>query len=437
MPRSTLPLLFLTLCSAAFAQQQVQAQRLLTPLRDAGIYHLATGTWTRGASTANLGPDTIYSATSPSGYFGSGWEGNMAIDEGILPGSTSLGTRDQYWVDCFEFAYCSQADTLSWRYEFLPSFVPCDLYGFDAANCQEGMPAIDVPGLPTAGACWTVTVDLAPLGGMCISADGGSCAPGYQGGWLGLDHFGIAHSFSTGNGGATGPVLGGYDPTWAPFGDGTCYQTAATCVAGNTARGARDSFTIDQGTITPGCYWFGGYSNPNGCGAPHQVAGAQFVMELFTDCSLYCTPPGDDHGACTSTYCEDAAGNEGDLTIDTCILNGGPGNTLTVSNAPSAQFGYAMIAPGQTAIHPIPGAQGTLCVGPSGIGRYVQDLQATGGSGGYSVDIYNNVTGGGGGGIPSAAGGGTLTVGDTWNFQCWNRIAGSSTFTEALEVTFK
>ena len=140
----------------------------------------------------------------------------------------------------------------------------------------------------------------------------------------------------------------------------------------------------------------------------------------------------------TPTYCEGPAnGNEGDLAIDTCLVNGGPGNTLTLSNSPNALFGYPMIAAAQGSVTNPPGANGELCVGPSGVGRYNQDLQSTGGSGGYTVDIYNSITGGGGGGIPGSAGGGALIPGDTWNFQCWNRVSGGSTFSAALTVTFQ
>jgi len=153
-------------------------------------------------------------------------------------------------------------------------------------------------------------------------------------------------------------------------------------------------------------------------------AGAAYVYDLGT---------GPD---CGQTYCEGPAnGNEGDLAIDTCSVNGGPGNTLTLSNSPSALFGYPMIASTQGSVNP-PGAIGELCVGPSGIGRYNKDLQSTGGSGGYSVDIWNSITGGGGGGIPGSAGGGVLMPGDTWQFQCWNRIGGGSTFSAGLTVTF-
>ena len=69
-------------------------------------------------------------------------------------------------------------------------------------------------------------------------------------------------------------------------------------------------------------------------------------------------------------------------------------------------------------------AQGSI-IGTTSVG-----VTATGGSGGYSVDIYNSATGGGGGGIPGSAGGGALMPGDTWNFQCWYRdIGGTNNFT--------
>ena len=115
------------LCATSSAQQQVQAMKVISPVRDAGIYHVSTGTWTRTGSKANLGPDTIYSASAPSGYFGTGWEDHTGVDEGMLPSPSSgePNTQDNYLIDGFDFSYCSQATTLTWSYEFLPSFVPC------------------------------------------------------------------------------------------------------------------------------------------------------------------------------------------------------------------------------------------------------------------------------------------------------------------------
>ena len=84
-----LALTLLTALQAAPQQAQptndFPVQRMSGPLRHAGTYHYATGTWTRqGGGTASLGPDVIYNSTAPSGYFttigtvGTGTEGATA-----------------------------------------------------------------------------------------------------------------------------------------------------------------------------------------------------------------------------------------------------------------------------------------------------------------------------------------------------------------------
>ena len=85
--------------STAFAQggsaqasrlSQDQIQRIPGPIRHAGIYHVASGTWTRnGGAVANFGPDTVYTNNALTGYFvplgGTGGTApNIAIDEGGL-----------------------------------------------------------------------------------------------------------------------------------------------------------------------------------------------------------------------------------------------------------------------------------------------------------------------------------------------------------------
>ena len=174
--------------------------------------------------------------------------------------------------------------------------------------------------------------------------------------------------------------------------------------------------------------------DPDGVATPHTFQRALACDEVWTE-GAFGYEPG---ASCASSYCKGPVnGNEGDLAIDTCVVDGGPGNTLVLSSSPSALFGYPMIAAAQGSVTNPPGANGELCVGPSGVGRYNKDLRSTGGSGGYSVDIYNSVSGGGSGGIPGSAGGGALSPGDTWNFQCWNRVSGGSTFSAAFTVTFQ
>ena len=114
--------------------------------------------------------------------------------------------------------------------------------------------------------------------------------------------------------------------------------------------------------------------------------------------------------------------------------------TLRASSLPQNAFGFFIVSDTQGFTANPGGSQGDLCLGGStpGMGRYVQDLQAPGGSGTYSVDIYNGNTGGGSGSLPGPPGG-SLMPGDTWNFQAWNRQPSPdpSDFTKALSVTFQ
>jgi len=417
------------LCATSSAQQQVQAQKIISPIRDAGTYHVATGTWTRNGSSANLGPDVIYSATAPSGYFGTGWEGGTGVDEGVLPGTGSPlgGSQDSYNVDGFQFSYCCMDISSDWSFFFLPSYVPCDL-PYTPANCSESSGTSNVTA-PGASACWIVTLDLAGGGEQCLGADGGNCAPGYQGGALGLDSFGIAHTWSTPSGGTTGPILDGYDPSWATPGDGTCYNSAISCGAGIAVRGAKEFLDIEGGAFSPGCYWFGGYVNSNGCGGPSQGPGAQFRMEMYTDCAATCSPGTD----CGTQYCDSV--NAASISIDSCDLGGG--NVIKVEGAGSnALFAYLNISAGNGTLTDPPGSTGELCLMGASIGRYNGDLQTLNGSGTYKTDITNSNTAGSGN-LPNPPGG-TFMSGDTWNVQGWHRM-GQGALTEwsaALEVVF-
>ena len=99
-------------CATANGQAQVSAHKMLGPVKDAGIFHVGTGTWTRGsAAKANFGPDIIFRSDVSSGYFGTGWEGSEAIDEGILPGTGNpnktgnAGPQDGYGIDGIQFGY--------------------------------------------------------------------------------------------------------------------------------------------------------------------------------------------------------------------------------------------------------------------------------------------------------------------------------------------
>jgi hypothetical protein len=405
------------------AQQLAQSRPLLSPVRDAGTYHIATGTWTRTGAGANLGPDVIFSATAPSGYFATNWEGAEAVDEGILPGPGNPldGPNSCYVISGFQFAYCSNAISIDWSFTFYDSYVPCAAPGQPCTNLA-GSTALT--GMPTAGACWVVTVDLSGGNEIDMQAEGGICAPGYQGAASGLDHFGWGAVWNTLTGAPSGPLVSGYDPTWSGEGEGTCYNTGLTCPAGATGLGAQDMFGI--GTPFSGCFWFGGYENVNGCGGPARTRGGQFHLELYTDCANPCP------GLCWTSFC--AVNNNGTLAITDCLLSANP--LLVTTGLPvTAQFAYHLIGQGSAVISNPPGAQGDLCLGGAPIGRYNADVGPVVGQA-FSTDLVNGATGGGGGNLPNPPGG-TLAPGQTWNFQTWYRIGpGQSGFSEAITMTF-
>lgn len=258
--------LALYLTGPLVAQGQLQPLRIPGPVKDAGVFHVGTGTWTRSVgSQANLGPDVIFRSDVPSGYFAVGWEGQEGVDEGILPGKANPnetgnpGPQDSYLIDGMQFGYCSQSTApVNWDFVFYDSYVPCDIPSAPAncINCAGSLPTL---ALPAGGFCWTALFDLS-LGGyeVCLEADGGNCAPGYDGGGLGLDHFGWGHTWNTVDQAFTGPLLAGHDAAWFPEGEGTVYQPAFTNACNlplASGLGAEDYFAIHgPGALTAGCY---------------------------------------------------------------------------------------------------------------------------------------------------------------------------------------
>lgn len=407
---------------------QISAHPIVGPVRDAGVYHVSTGTWSRaGGGTASLGTDVIYNSTWPSGYFGTGWEGALGVDEGILPSTSNPkgGPQDRYTIDGFEFAYCSNADTIDWEFVFYDSYRICDNPD-SPAWCINEVAQFSFSGLPTANACWVVTIDLSGGSEFCMEADGGPCAPGYQGPGT-LDRFGWGARWTTGNGGTSGPVLAGGEPNWAPEGEGTCYDPGLTCSAGPSALGGTDNF--GQGDPNPGCSWFGGYLNTNGCAGPVGVPFAQFHLILYTDCSRAGCDP-----CPVLRFCSPSV-TKAVIEITSCSLADQP--LVIGSRIPSQQFGYLLIGAGSSAISDPPGAIGDLCLGGAVIGRYVLDVGSTGAGDQISTDLVGGVTGGGNGDLPNPPGG-QLAPGQSWNFQYWFRRPGGqpSSFTDAISVTF-
>ena len=416
----------LLLVTTASAQQQVQARKVLGPVKDAGIYHVVTGTWTRNSgSTANLGPDIIYRNDHPSGYFGFGWEGAQGIDEGMLPGpgSPAVGSQHRYIIDGLSFSYCAlgAGPGINWDLVLYDSYVPCD--DPDApAHCINAAWTMNTGNLPANSGCWLVTFDLAGGQEAVIEADGGTCAPGYQGGGLGLDSYGFGQTWTNG-GNTAGPILSG-NPNWTGSfiggnkgrGDGTCYATNLDCAGGATGLGEQDQFGL--GTPYNACALFGGYKNTNGCGLPSQGPTASMNRTLYTDCTR-------GGGFCQSVSCDESQdpNNVADATVNNDCVGSDGSLIVSMSNATPLKFTYLLISTKAGQVVNPPGALGSLCVSGQ-IGRYAKDISKIDAGGAASLDLMNANTGGGGGSVPNIGGN---IVGGTWHCQWWYRHENTAT----------
>ena len=122
------------------------------PLKNAGTYHIASGTWTRARAASRSQSSVLYCNRAPSGYaFDSTLTSWAVIDAGRIPSTSSpapnTGTANAYVIDAFEVAYCTghvSANT-SFTWVFLDRYGPCS----DIDN--GGNPAIAVRGFLASG----------------------------------------------------------------------------------------------------------------------------------------------------------------------------------------------------------------------------------------------------------------------------------------------
>lgn len=254
-------ILFL-LPSAALAQSSAQLQPLPGPVRNAGVLHVATGTWDRGTQEA-VGPRVLYNNNAAvAGIFGQVQDTQAWIDEGRLPSCDGpdlpAAIARSYSVDGIEISYCTSQPTGSGTTGISLAFYEAYASCTSPASLSP-VRAFDVGGLPggaTCGstACWTVTLDLEGTSfEFEILADG----DGVFDDSTALNSFGWSYSVQDSSCGLAGPVIAG-DPNNSPYGDGTYYQNPG---ATGTGLGGRDRFWItdSSGSLSNGCYWFGGY----------------------------------------------------------------------------------------------------------------------------------------------------------------------------------
>lgn len=400
---------------AAFAQSNAGA--MLRPVtgsvRDAGVYHLGLGTWTRHVDTPNLPVFPIYANTCPTGYYVGQLEHEYAGDEGRVPGvngpvlcdsllfSTNKGCACGYEIDAFQIGYCTGLPhPVDFRVGFQSAYVACDV--------PAATHSFTLTGLPGAGAiaqgCWLVTVDLqATHQYFQLAADGASCtwgsgdsATNHLFGWT-FENLnavtGVGSSYAgpliASNGGAQAP------PSGCSMVDGTRWDTL-TCMpqGGGAAKwpnnstedgwgmDTQDRFRDDSsvgGPVSapsgPGCYYFGSFPQ------------ASFHLRLFTnlctcaDCAGFdfCRPIEDNLTCpCNNQPTTPGAGCNA-LTNPGPTLTGGAfmrstGNAIpydvgtdtvhiTVAGLPTAANESSMLLQGTTIISALTFGQGLRCCG--------------------------------------------------------------------------
>ena len=267
-------------------------------IRDAGILHLGTGTWTRpggtSASALLAGPHVVYSNTCDSGgYFGAMVQGEAWTDEGSLPDpgmpstpatsapgdfDTSPGCEYAYSINGFQIAYCTSSPTFACEirfhdaYQVPGTFLECGA-GIGAPPVAT-FPLSSLPGSTSAAqACWIIAIDLttmSPDGSFVLSGTGTQPRS-----------FGWTFAMTSPAPALTdGPLIAGNFQDCSGT-DGTRWDVGTGSVAwpnnlGEPGTGMQtmDAFRIDGATSAPGgpgCYFFGG--DPL----------ASFHLELYSD----------------------------------------------------------------------------------------------------------------------------------------------------------
>lgn len=157
----------LTLASVPAMQspQVLPASRILpVPMqpRDAGVFHVATSTWTRKTSTAQLGADVIYNNTcNPTAFAPLG--NDVIVDEGRVPsptsptnGSSRPGCATSYQIDGFRLQYCVDVPSFTYEVNFYEQYASCT--SSLGLTPTASFVLTQLPGAAGGLACWIVTL---------------------------------------------------------------------------------------------------------------------------------------------------------------------------------------------------------------------------------------------------------------------------------------
>ena len=441
--------------AAAQTPQQINStHKVPGAVKHAGIYHVATGTWTRtgGGAVSNFGAsDIVYSNTATSGYFTSAGgnagfaSGSENFDEGGLPGTTNGNpftgagpNRDEYKINLLSYGYCdlSAPAPSGWTFNFYESYDPCTVnVSPDASRTVTGFPA---------GGCWTIDIDLTG-NEFCLGADGGALAPGWDND-PDFDSFGWSLTYAGTGAAAAGPLLVGdpvaTDPTYIAGGlplDGsnTYYGAVSACNSLGTGYLTRDFWWLEDPTgASSNCYFFGGYSNNNGCGGPSNPY-ASFYMEMLaapgscgapTIGTIYCNSNVNSTGVNTSmSLLGSASAAANDLT-------------MAAGNLPNNTFGFFLYSGTQGFAANPGGSQGNLCLGGA-IGRFQGPGQIKSSGAGSEITLSAAAGEWDLASLPAPTGSTAAMAGDTANFQAWHRDSSGgvavSNFSDGITVIWQ
>jgi len=385
------------LAGLAGAQQSSTPQPVTHEVRDAGTLHLATGTWTRRTTGAALvGPQALYDNTCTIGFFLQGSVGQVILDSGRVPSSSSpsnsvslTGTADAYQIDAFDIGYCSLESTApSAQISFFDCYSACSLGPLPSPIASFTLVNLPFGTGTTPGGCWVMTIDLAnttldfPLSGDCDGIyDGAPPNDDFAWSWATT-----APQAAT----LTGPLIAGdplglFNSSCGTWGDGTTFAGSNPNVSG-TGIGALDQFESNQ--PLEGCFFFGGYGGTN----PF----ASFYMRLSGDgvanpgSNGYCFGDGSS-GACP-------CGNAGNPGQGCGNSTGTQGARLVASGTPSIsndtiQFGVSGVPGSKPGVLirginqvTMPSGDGLLCAsGQSGRSQVV----VTSASGNATISDYS------------------------------------------------
>ena len=408
----------LLLANTSSAQFQGHASPITSQVRDAGTYHLATGTWSRGVNqVAPAGSEVLYDNTCTVGYYTGLADGEVLLDSGRIPSTGSpnnqsslVGLYDNYTVNGFEIGYCSnQPLTTSIDVSFVDMYSAC----LNTTVLPTPLVTFNLVNVPAGGAagtlgCWMVAFDLANTPSVFLLGGDGD---GVYDNVPSQDSFGWTWTQTVPTTGSdSGPLLAGdpsgiFNGSCGGIGGGTTFVGASP--GPGSGIGNLDQFELGGLAVSPGCYWLGGYNHGPFAGFYMQLKGeADFGPTLGTP---YCFGGGNGLDCPCSGYggfeegCANSYGIGASLTAAGHASVSNDTYQLDVDHAPGNKPGLLLRGDNQVAFL---AGDGILCTSGQSQRSQVQVTSS-------GATTFTNFNGSGFGSVS--------TVGAATNFQFWYR----------------